>query len=135
RGARPGRAGPGPAARAGGGGRGGRPRPRRRCRHRRQRPAPVTDGAAGPGRGTHLGRRLPVTGPPAQVTEPGSLRQVGAGIGRAAVLIGAITVLARLVGFGRQRVFAHTVGDHFLGTAYATAHQAPNIVDDIVLGG
>jgi peptidoglycan biosynthesis protein MviN/MurJ (putative lipid II flippase) len=76
-----------------------------------------------------------VTGPPAQVTEPGPLRQVGAGIGRAAVLIGGITVLARLVGFGRQLVFAHTVGNHCLGTAYATANQVPNIIYDIVLGG
>ena len=76
-----------------------------------------------------------MTGPPAQVTEPGSLRRVGAGIGRAAVLIGAITVLARVVGFGRQLVFAHTVGNHCLGTAYATANQVPNIVYDIVLGG
>ena len=39
-----------------------------------------------------------MTGPPAQVTEPGPLRQVGAGIGRAAVLIGGITMLARLLG-------------------------------------
>jgi putative peptidoglycan lipid II flippase len=69
------------------------------------------------------------------VTEPGLLRQVGAGIGRAAVLIGGITVLARVVGFGRQLVFAHTVGSHCLGTAYATANQVPNIVYDIVLGG
>jgi putative peptidoglycan lipid II flippase len=69
------------------------------------------------------------------VTEPGPLRQVGAGIGRAAVLIGGITVLARLVGFGRQLVFAHTVGNHCLGTAYATANQVPNIIYDIVLGG
>ncbi|HEV8275921.1 MAG TPA: lipid II flippase MurJ [Streptosporangiaceae bacterium] len=76
-----------------------------------------------------------MTGPPAQVTEPGPLRQVGAGIGRAAVLIGGITVLARLVGFGRQLVFAHTVGNHCLGTAYATANQVPNIIYDIVLGG
>ena len=76
-----------------------------------------------------------MTGPPAQVTEPGPLRQVGVGIGRAAVLIGGITVLARLVGFGRQLVFAHTVGNHCLGTAYATANQVPNIIYDIVLGG
>jgi len=69
------------------------------------------------------------------VTEPGPLRQVGVGIGRAAVLIGGITVLARLVGFGRQLVFAHTVGNHCLGTAYATANQVPNIIYDIVLGG
>jgi putative peptidoglycan lipid II flippase len=39
------------------------------------------------------------------------------------------------VGFGRQLVFAHTVGNHCLGTAYATANQVPNIIYDIVLGG
>jgi peptidoglycan biosynthesis protein MviN/MurJ (putative lipid II flippase) len=76
-----------------------------------------------------------VTGPPAQVTEPGLIRRAGRGIGRAAVLIGAITVLARVVGFGRQLVFAHTVGNHCLGTAYATANQVPNIIYDVVLGG
>jgi peptidoglycan biosynthesis protein MviN/MurJ (putative lipid II flippase) len=76
-----------------------------------------------------------VTGPPASVTEPGPLRQVSRGIGRAAALIGGITVIARVVGFGRQLVFAHTVGSHCLGTAYATANQVPNIIYDIVLGG
>jgi peptidoglycan biosynthesis protein MviN/MurJ (putative lipid II flippase) len=77
-----------------------------------------------------------VTGPPASVTESTSpLRQAGRGIGRAAALIGGITVVARVVGFGRQLVFAHTVGSHCLGTAYATANQVPNIIYDIVLGG
>jgi peptidoglycan biosynthesis protein MviN/MurJ (putative lipid II flippase) len=69
------------------------------------------------------------------MTEAGPLQQATRGIGRAAVLIGGITVLARVVGFGRQLVFAHTVGNHCLGTAYATANQVPNIVYDIVLGG
>jgi peptidoglycan biosynthesis protein MviN/MurJ (putative lipid II flippase) len=76
-----------------------------------------------------------VTGPPASVTEASPLRQAGRGIGRAAALIGGITVIARVVGFGRQIVFAHTVGSHCLGTAYATANQVPNIIYDIVLGG
>ena len=76
-----------------------------------------------------------MTGPPASVTEPGPLRQVSRGIGRAAALIGGITVIARVVGFCRQLVFAHTVGSHCLGTAYATANQVPNIIYDIVLGG
>ena len=49
--------------------------------------------------------------------------------------IGVITVLARLVGFGRQVVFAHTVGTTCLGTAYTTANMVPNIIYDIVLGG
>src|SRR5690242_14058129 len=40
-----------------------------------------------------------------------------------------------MVGFGRQLVFAHTVGSYCLGTAYTTANQVPNIIYDIVLGG
>jgi len=69
------------------------------------------------------------------VAERGSARQRGGGIGRAAVLIGAITMLARVVGFGRQVVFAHTVQASCLGTAYTTANMVPNIVYDIVAGG
>jgi putative peptidoglycan lipid II flippase len=56
-------------------------------------------------------------------------------IGRAAVLIGAITMLARVIGFGRQVVFAHTVQASCLGTAYTTANMVPNIIYDIVMGG
>jgi putative peptidoglycan lipid II flippase len=70
-----------------------------------------------------------------EVAERGTARRRGHGIGQAAVLIGAITVLARLVGFGRQVVFAHTVGTSCLGTAYTTANMVPNIIYDIVLGG
>ncbi len=76
-----------------------------------------------------------MTGPQAPATEPGPVRQAGRGIGRAAVLIGVLTAAARLVGFGRQLVFAHTVSNTCLGTAYATANQVPNIIYDIVLGG
>jgi putative peptidoglycan lipid II flippase len=80
-----------------------------------------------------------VTGPAAPVTEqdPESSRahEVARGIGRAALLIGALTAAARLIGFGRQLVFAHTVGDSCLGSAYTTANQVPNIIYDIVLGG
>jgi peptidoglycan biosynthesis protein MviN/MurJ (putative lipid II flippase) len=71
----------------------------------------------------------------APVAERGGARQRSWGIGRAAVTIGVITVLARLVGFGRQVVFAHTVGTSCLGTAYTTANMVPNIIYDIVLGG
>jgi putative peptidoglycan lipid II flippase len=75
----------------------------------------------------------PVTQPP---PEPGAPRRsVTAGIGRAAALIAALTVLARLLGLARQLVFAHTVESHCLGTAYVTANQVPNIIYDIVLGG
>ena len=51
------------------------------------------------------------------------------------MLIGAITMLARVVGFGRQVVFAHTVQASCLGTAYTTANMVPNIIYDIVMGG
>src|SRR5262249_6632327 len=88
-----------------------------------------------PGGRNFGGRSVAVTGPPASVTESSPLRQAGRGIGRAAALIGGITVVARVVGFGRQLVFAHTVGSHCLGTAYATANQGPNISYDVAGGG
>jgi len=69
------------------------------------------------------------------VVERGSARPRGGGIGQAAVLIGAITMLARVIGFGRQVVFAHTVQASCLGTAYTTANMVPNIIYDIVMGG
>jgi putative peptidoglycan lipid II flippase len=86
-----------------------------------------------------------VTGPAAPVTRDGQhpdaqpggpgQRTTGAGIGRAAALIGVLTVLARLLGLVRTLVFAKTVGATCLGTAYVTANTLPNIVYDIVLGG
>jgi len=69
------------------------------------------------------------------VAERGSVRRLGAGIGRAALLIGAITMVARVIGFGRQVVFAHTVQASCVGTAYTTANMVPNIIYDIVMGG
>ncbi|HTU76512.1 MAG TPA: lipid II flippase MurJ [Trebonia sp.] len=71
----------------------------------------------------------------APVAERGGTRRRSRSIGRAALTIGVITVLARVVGFGRQVVFAHTVGTTCLGTAYTTANMVPNIIYDIVLGG
>jgi putative peptidoglycan lipid II flippase len=70
-----------------------------------------------------------------RVAERDGARQRAMGIGGAAVMIGVITVLARVAGFGRQVVFAHTVGTTCLGTAYTTANMVPNIIYDIVLGG
>ncbi len=69
------------------------------------------------------------------VAERGSARRRASSIGRAALLIGAITLLARMIGFGRQVVFAHTVQAQCLGTAYTTANMVPNIIYDIVMGG
>ncbi|HEX4063900.1 MAG TPA: lipid II flippase MurJ, partial [Streptosporangiaceae bacterium] len=74
----------------------------------------------------------------AAATDRGTAERAGrgpGGIGRPALMIGVITAVANVVGFGRQLVFAHTVGAHSLGTAYATANQVPNIIYAIVLGG
>jgi putative peptidoglycan lipid II flippase len=80
-----------------------------------------------------------VTEPAAPVTEEAQpsapAPRLSPGIGRAAALIAALTIGARLLGLARQVVFAHTVESFCLGTAYATANQVPNIVYDIVLGG
>ena len=85
-----------------------------------------------------LGRGT-VTGPAVPVTRDGQDAGAGpsalAGIGRAAALIAALTILARLLGLVRTIVFAKTVGATCLGTAYVTANALPNIIYDIVLGG
>jgi putative peptidoglycan lipid II flippase len=62
-------------------------------------------------------------------------RPAGNGIGRAAALIAALTIMARLLGLVRTLVFSQTVGAGCLGTAYNTANLVPNIIYDIVLGG
>jgi putative peptidoglycan lipid II flippase len=71
-------------------------------------------------------------GPPA--ARPGPLAAVG-GLAGAAVLLATITVFARLMGFVRVLVFAHTVGPSCLGDAYYTANTIPNILFDVVAGG
>src|SRR4051794_539639 len=57
------------------------------------------------------------------------------GIAGAALLLAVVTVAARVVGFGRVLVFAHTVGPSCLGDTYYTANTVPNIFFDIVVGG
>ncbi|GAA3160620.1 hypothetical protein GCM10010466_59410 [Planomonospora alba] len=61
--------------------------------------------------------------------------RIGRGIAGAALLIGAVTVAARIVGFGRYYVQSHTVANACLGTAYTTANYVPNIVFELVVGG
>ncbi|MFC4061945.1 murein biosynthesis integral membrane protein MurJ [Planomonospora corallina] len=61
--------------------------------------------------------------------------RIGQGIAGAALLIGVVTVAARVVGFGRYYVQSHTVANACLGTAYTTANYVPNIVFELVVGG
>ena len=56
-------------------------------------------------------------------------------IAGAAALIAALTVVARVAGFGRTVVFAWAVGDNDLGDIYLAANLVPNIVFEIVAGG
>ncbi|AYY13615.1 virulence factor MviN [Actinobacteria bacterium YIM 96077] len=60
---------------------------------------------------------------------------VTAGIAGGAALIGVISVVSRIVGFGRQLVFQSTVGQTVLGEIYATINALPNVVFEIVAGG
>ena len=63
------------------------------------------------------------------------LQRVGSGLLASAVLIGVITALARVVGFGRYLVFSGNVGATCVGTAYATANQLPNVLFEVAAGG
>ncbi|WP_030452218.1 murein biosynthesis integral membrane protein MurJ [Herbidospora cretacea] len=57
------------------------------------------------------------------------------GVAGAALLIGVITIAARVTGFAKQLVFAKTVGTGCLSTAYFTANAVPNLIFEIVVGG
>ena len=70
-----------------------------------------------------------------EVTDEPAARRTGRELAGAAVLIGVITILARVAGFGRIVVFSQTVKTSCLGQAYYTANQIPNIVFEIVAGG
>lgn len=46
-----------------------------------------------------------------------------------------ITLLSRILGFGRWLVFSSEVGGTCVGQAYATANQVPNVLYEIAAGG
>jgi len=62
-------------------------------------------------------------------------RSVAGGIAGAALLIATVTVVARVVGFGRWLVFSKTVGETCLGDVYNTANLLPNVAFEVVVGG
>lgn len=61
--------------------------------------------------------------------------------GRAATLLGsaaliaAVTLLARVTGFGRWLVFSSQVSAQCVGSAYSTANQVPNVLFEVAAGG
>jgi putative peptidoglycan lipid II flippase len=64
-----------------------------------------------------------------------AVRTAGAGLFASAVLIGVITALARVVGFGRWVAFSGTVGAQCVGSAYSSANILPNVLFEVVAGG
>ena len=69
-------------------------------------------------------------------TEPsGSARSIGVSVARAAGIIAVVTLLARLVGFGRTLVFAKGVGTTGVGDVYQTINVLPNVVYEVAAGG
>src|SRR4029079_14661136 len=53
----------------------------------------------------------------------------------AGAAIAVLTLLTRVVGFGRWLVFSGTVGSSCVGTAYASANLVPNVLFEVVAGG
>jgi peptidoglycan biosynthesis protein MviN/MurJ (putative lipid II flippase) len=77
----------------------------------------------------------PAAGQTAPTASSAAARSAIAGVGRAAFLIGGLTIIARILGFVRTVVFAGTVKTSCLSAAYVTANLVPNVIYDIVLGG
>ncbi|MCC2308713.1 murein biosynthesis integral membrane protein MurJ [Cellulomonas chengniuliangii] len=64
-----------------------------------------------------------------------STRRALGGLASAAAMIAAITVLSRLLGFGRWFVQAGAVGPGLIGGAYNTANTLPNVLFEVAAGG
>ena len=59
----------------------------------------------------------------------------GRSIAVAAGSIAAITIVARLVGFGRWFAFSHSVGATCVGTVYQSVNAVPNVLYEVAAGG
>lgn len=64
-----------------------------------------------------------------------STRRLITGVAGAATMIAVLTVLSRVLGFGRWLVQAATVQAGAVGNAYATANTIPNVLYEVVAGG
>jgi putative peptidoglycan lipid II flippase len=61
--------------------------------------------------------------------------KAGSGVFAAAGLIAAVTLMARVFGFGRWLVFSQRVGTTCVGSVYQAANQLPNVVFEVAAGG
>lgn len=66
---------------------------------------------------------------------PGLRHRVMAGVAGAAGLIAVLTVVSRVLGFGRWMVQSATVGPTATGDAYAAANLLPNVLYEVAAGG
>jgi len=57
------------------------------------------------------------------------------GVLAAAGIIAAVTLAARIFGFGRWLVFSQSVGTTCVGNVYQAANQLPNVVFEVAAGG
>lgn len=64
-----------------------------------------------------------------------STRRVITGVAGAATMIAVLTIVSRVLGFGRWLVQAATVQAGAVGNAYATANTIPNVLYEVVAGG
>ncbi|ACQ80601.1 virulence factor MVIN family protein [Beutenbergia cavernae DSM 12333] len=62
-------------------------------------------------------------------------RRLVAGLAGATAAITALTLLSRVVGFGRWFAQNAWVGPNEVGTAYATANSVPNVLYEVAAGG
>ncbi|KQS97622.1 murein biosynthesis integral membrane protein MurJ [Cellulomonas sp. Leaf395] len=62
-------------------------------------------------------------------------RRTLAGLGGAAAMIAAVTVLSRVLGFGRYLVQAHAFDDGSIGGVYNAANTLPNVLFEVAAGG
>lgn len=62
-------------------------------------------------------------------------RRIGAGLAGAALLIALITLVARVVGFGRWLVYSNQVSAMCVGNVYSAVNQLPNVLFEVVAGG
>lgn len=64
-----------------------------------------------------------------------STRRLITGVAGAATMIAVLTIVSRLLGFGRWLAQAATVQAGAVGNAYATANTLPNVLYEVVAGG
>ena len=96
------------------------------------------DGPAAPGPVPADGQAVPgpdMSGAGAPGGGSGGRRRLTRSLLGAAGLIAGLTVLARIIGFGRIVVFTGAVGYHGVGDIYQVVNTIPNIVFEIVAGG